>query len=44
MLNLNRDSEKQRKPFEAIDFMNFIDKPEENPCDTERIDREVFGL
>jgi hypothetical protein len=46
--NLNRDSKKRPQPFTALDFMNYIEQPEEKELTPEeyfeKIDKEIFGL
>lgn len=46
--NLNRDPKSKPEPFNAMDFMNFIEKPEEKELTPEecfaKIDRDVFGV
>ncbi len=46
--NINRNSEKRPDPFDAIDFMNYVDKPEvvEREMTTEELEAyatSVFG-
>lgn len=45
---LDRVHFKRDKPLKVVDFMNFVDRPEEKPLSPEeeqaRLDREVFGL
>ena len=45
--NLNRDPKNKPEPFNAMDFMNFIEKPVEELTLEEtltKIDRDVFGV
>jgi hypothetical protein len=46
--NINRDPEKRSEPFTALDFMHYIDKPEEPELTPEecfdKIDKLIFGL
>lgn len=42
--NINRDSKSKPEPYRAIDFMNFIEKPEEKELTPAEIEAELTRL
>ena len=49
--NINRNTEKKKEPFSALDFMNYVDAPEEQKTVAEtpaqiaaRMQRELFKV
>jgi len=44
--NINRDTKKQREPFKALDFMNFVVEPPERKYTVEELEAyadSIFG-